>query len=336
MELPTNSELHAILVHFPIALAIAGVPLVLISGFAAAGRAVRWVGVGLYGVVAASAYAAFWSGERARDLIPNTYPQEIWDTLETHEALAASVWIGALVTAVFLGIGAFHYKWIRVPSTTIAFVASVVTAILVGTTGHFGGQLVYKHAVGTPGAAALYGSPVGPSPHAGGGEPVSSQPTSALGEGLAGVDVTAQPNTASLSASLDVPTVGAIAPSPEATAQGFPVVRPIDMSEAEAVSYFRDVAPLMETHCNECHYEFEAEGDLILTSVDAMLQGGQKSGASIIPGDPDNSPLILYIRGVLKPQMPKRRDPLSEEEVHVLRMWIQAGAVDDSSEAAAN
>lgn len=343
MELPTNSELHAILVHFPIALAIIGVPLVLLAALPATDRSsLRWISIGLYLIVAASAYAAFWSGERARDLIPNTYPNAVWDTLEIHEELATSVWIGALITAAFLAIGAFQYKWIRVPATTIAFVAGLVTAILVGTTGHFGGQLVYKHGVGTPGAAALYGAPaaVTPAPETetAGVPPVPKTVDSHFFEGMQNA-ATATPNTRQMTASLDAAApegaAGSIVePSPEAVAQGTPAIRPIDMAEAAGVSYVRDVVPLMEMHCNECHNEDDSDGDLILTSMRGMLEGGRKSGPTIVPGDPDNSPLIQYIRGILRPQMPKKREPMTEDELHVLRMWIQAGAKDDSGSAA--
>ncbi len=327
MEFPAASELHAILVHFPIALAIIGVPLVLAVALTASDRlALRWASVATYLVVAASAYAAFWSGDRARELIPNTYPGAIWTLLETHEAMAATVWIGALITAALLLIGGVRFTWVRIPATTIAFVTSLITAVLVGITAHFGGQLVYKHSIGTPGAAAIYAAPTTlvPAMPQGPEAPLAIDP------------LPVQPNTATLAPSLGpapAPVVAAIVPAPVAVAEAepTPAIRPIVMAEAQAVSYLLDVAPIMEAHCNECHYEGEAEGDLVLTSVPDMIAGGQKAGASIIPGDPDSSPLIQYIRGMLKPQMPKRKPPLSDDELHVLRSWIQAGAVDDSA-----
>lgn len=322
MEFPSASELHAIVVHFPIALAFIGVPLVLAVAIVTADRQhLRWAAVGLYIIVAVSGYAAFWSGDRARDMIPNAYPAAIWDILDTHEVMAETVWLGALFTAAFLLIGAINLAWVRVPATTIAAVSSLITAVLVAVTGHFGGQLVYKHAVGTPGAAALYAPPA----------PLVPVPVDALAPAT---DVTFEANTAELGPALEPPAAGvtnpAASPTPEVTAEPTPAIRPIVDAEAQAVSYVRDVAPIMEEHCNECHYDGEAEGDLLLTSVEDMLVGGQKAGASVIPGDPDNSPLIQYIRGILKPQMPKRKPPLSEEELHILRAWIHAGAVDDS------
>lgn len=337
MELPvSNSELHAILVHFPIALAIAGVPLVLVAAFAASGRVLRWVSVALYAAVALSAYAAYWSGEQARKLIPNTYPDAVWDILDAHEELAASVWIGAAITAVFLAIGASHYRWLRIPATTVAFVGSVMTATFVGTTGHFGGQLVYKHGIGTPGAAALYGPPATtppatPTPPASPSE-TPERPDTHFFQDMDGMNIAATPPPSrDPQATLGPPDEAPEEPAPAANETGAADAPAIDQAEARAVSYVRDVAPIMEAHCNECHYDGDAEGDLVLTSVAAMMAGGEKAGAAILPGDPDNSPLILYILGTLKPQMPKRRPPLADDEVQVLRMWIQAGAVDDSA-----
>jgi uncharacterized membrane protein len=306
---PTPQEMHAILVHFPIALAIAGVPLVYVTAVIATDRAAfRWVTVALYLIVAAGAYAALWSGDQARRAVPNTYPDEVWQTLELHERLGELVWIGALVTALLVLLGALKYKPVRITAMTVAMISSVATAALVGVTGHYGGQLVYRYGVGTPGADLLYARPDPPAPPP--AEPIATDPR--------------PPDSAQ-----------AVAPSPEAAREGLIAIRPISLDEAESVSYLQHVVPILDHHCLDCHYEGKIDGDLLLTSVADMLEGGEKAGPAIVPGDPDTSPMILYIRGILKPQMPKRQPPLSEEELHVLRMWIQAGAVDDSLDPSA-
>jgi hypothetical protein len=56
----------------------------------------------------------------------------------------------------------------------------------------------------------------------------------------------------------------------------------------------------------------------------------------VVAGKPDDSPLIQYVLGVRKPRMPKGNPPLSENEVHLLREWISAGAKDDSPPVAAS
>jgi mono/diheme cytochrome c family protein len=84
-------------------------------------------------------------------------------------------------------------------------------------------------------------------------------------------------------------------------------IRPIEATAAAKVSYYRDIKPLLANYCVECH------------------------GTT---GKPDESPAVRYIRGELKPQMPKGNPPLSEEGLHLLREWISAGAKDDTVEAA--
>src|SRR6185503_18391804 len=62
---------------------------------------------------------------------------------------------------------------------------------------------------------------------------------------------------------------------------------------------------------------------------------GKKAGPGIVPGKPDESSLVQYIRGLADaPQMPKGSDALSEDELHRIRLWIAAGAKDDSAETA--
>jgi mono/diheme cytochrome c family protein len=90
-------------------------------------------------------------------------------------------------------------------------------------------------------------------------------------------------------------------------------------------AYFREhVAPILSRHCVICHNSEKSKGDLSLQSSAKALAGGE-SGEVILPGKPDKSILIEYITGP-KPEMPKKRTPLSAEQVGVLRKWIADGA----------
>ena len=112
-------------------------------------------------------------------------------------------------------------------------------------------------------------------------------------------------------------------------------IQPIDVTEAAKVSYTRDIKPLLVDNCLECHSPKDHKGGLDASSVAGMLKGGKKAGASILPGKPDDSPLIQYVRGSKRPQMPKGNPALEPKELHLLREWIAAGARDDSSSVAA-
>ncbi|MEY3175673.1 MAG: hypothetical protein RLZZ436_3587 [Planctomycetota bacterium] len=98
-----------------------------------------------------------------------------------------------------------------------------------------------------------------------------------------------------------------------------------DEPGAEQAEFFRSkVLPLLESRCFECHgARDDIEGELRLTSRDAMLTGGE-SGAAVVPGDPDRSLIIQAVRYETF-QMPPR-DKLPDEEIEILTKWIREGA----------
>src|SRR5262249_23718258 len=59
-----------------------------------------------------------------------------------------------------------------------------------------------------------------------------------------------------------------------------------------------------------------------------MVRGG-RSGPLYKPGQPDESRLIRVISGP-EPAMPQKEPPLSPDKVQVLRLWVLAGARDDT------
>src|SRR5690349_14844926 len=112
-------------------------------------------------------------------------------------------------------------------------------------------------------------------------------------------------------------------------------IRPIDAKEAAKVSFTRDIKPILVNNCVECHSTEDRKSNFEVTSVETLKQKGKKAGAGVIPGKPDQSSVVQYIRGLADgPQMPKGEPALSEDELHLIRSWIAAGAKDDSAEIA--
>lgn len=107
-------------------------------------------------------------------------------------------------------------------------------------------------------------------------------------------------------------------------------IEEIDPQQAQLVSYSRDIVPIFEEACIECHKPGDLDSELDMTTVEGLIKGGEKYGPSIVPGKPDESTTIKYVRGELLPQMPKDDFPLTKNQLHTLRMWIFAGAEDDS------
>ncbi len=66
------------------------------------------------------------------------------------------------------------------------------------------------------------------------------------------------------------------------------------------------------------------EGGLLLESHEDLMRGGD-SGSPLVPGKPDESPLILQVENRAKPKMPPKKD-LQPDEIAVLRAWVAAGA----------
>ena len=112
-------------------------------------------------------------------------------------------------------------------------------------------------------------------------------------------------------------------------------LRPIDPSAAARVSFNRDIRPILINACVECHSTEDHKADLDLTSFAALRRGGKKDGPAVLPGKPDDSPMVRHIRGLADaPQMPKGSPALSGDELHLIRQWIAAGAADDSTTGA--
>ena len=79
----------------------------------------------------------------------------------------------------------------------------------------------------------------------------------------------------------------------------------------------KNVRPVLTENCVSCHGN-SASGGLRLDSREAALAGG-KSGAAIIPGDPDKSLLMAAVRHTGALKMPLGADKLSDAKVQPLR-----------------
>ena len=90
-----------------------------------------------------------------------------------------------------------------------------------------------------------------------------------------------------------------------------------------AVDYFRDIKPLLDSRCLECHRGQKSKGGLRLDSREGLLTGGD-SGPAVILGNPGESELI---RRVISPHddemMPPKGARFTVDETVLLSRWIQ-------------
>jgi hypothetical protein len=103
----------------------------------------------------------------------------------------------------------------------------------------------------------------------------------------------------------------------------------------QAIDFGRDIQPIFEKYCAECHGRSKARAQLRLHSPEWIRKGGQ-SGPAVVPGDSHSSELM---RRVLEPndddRMPLDADPLPAETIGQLRAWIDQGAQMPAGNAAA-
>jgi hypothetical protein len=84
----------------------------------------------------------------------------------------------------------------------------------------------------------------------------------------------------------------------------------------------KDVLPLLEAKCTKCHTGAEAQGGLDVRTRAALIKGG-KSGAAFLSGEPDRSPIMARVRSG---QMPPGGPKLDDNEIELLRKWVELGA----------
>src|SRR5262245_11608433 len=74
-------------------------------------------------------------------------------------------------------------------------------------------------------------------------------------------------------------------------------IRDLDPGEAAKVSYARQIKPILENNCAECHSAEERKSQFDVSAVSTLLQKGKKAGPGVVPGKPDESAIVQYIRG---------------------------------------
>lgn len=108
-----------------------------------------------------------------------------------------------------------------------------------------------------------------------------------------------------------------------------------EATPSPAIDFQRDVQPLLEANCYDCHGPDEQSSGLRLDTRTSLLRGGNR-GPAVTIGKPQESVLIDAVLGENDtPRMPPEdySDPLSESDVEILRRWIAEGATgpDDSA-----
>lgn len=97
----------------------------------------------------------------------------------------------------------------------------------------------------------------------------------------------------------------------------------------QAISFGRDIAPILTTHCGNCHVR-ESKGELSLANFQSILKGAE-SGPAVSPGRPDGSVLLQLVESGDMPPQRGRQAPVPAADVQQIRMWIEQGAPYDGA-----
>ncbi len=95
---------------------------------------------------------------------------------------------------------------------------------------------------------------------------------------------------------------------------------------AAPVDFARDIQPILETHCYECHGPKKTKAKLRLDRRAAAMKGGD-TGVAIVPGDSEHSLVVRRLLGLDgDDRMPKDGDPVPAAQIALIRAWIDQGA----------
>ncbi|MBI3837650.1 MAG: hypothetical protein HY288_06925 [Planctomycetia bacterium] len=99
------------------------------------------------------------------------------------------------------------------------------------------------------------------------------------------------------------------------------------------VSFSKDIAPILLKKCQACHGPPEPKGGYQVINYQAVLKPGESESASITPGKPVESQLFELVSSTdADSRMPKEGDPLSAEQIALVKRWITEGAKYDGSD----
>ena len=139
----TATHLHAMIVHFPIALVLVAFVSEL-AGFFLNRKFYQQVSLYILALAALGAIAAFLTGDAAGDGMDGG---SLKKALEIHEQSATlTLWLTIVAAVVKIGLTLLkkEIRWVKVAAFILLFAA----AGSVARTGYLGGQLVFKHAAG--------------------------------------------------------------------------------------------------------------------------------------------------------------------------------------------
>jgi len=109
-------------------------------------------------------------------------------------------------------------------------------------------------------------------------------------------------------------------------------IKVVKLDRKTPVIFEKEIEPILNNKCAFCHSGNIKEGKLDLSSYGSMMRGG-KRGPAVVPNKSAESLLVKLSQKVIRPYMPpKSEEPLSPDELALIKLWIDQGAKPPTSE----
>lgn len=115
---------------------------------------------------------------------------------------------------------------------------------------------------------------------------------------------------------------GALLPALIAFSGGLPA--PVVEAQAK-VDFATQIEPILKEHCYECHGPEKGRGKLRMHTRELAMKGGS-TGPLYVPGKSGESYMVTrLLGGDDEDQMPLDKDPLKDEQIDLIKRWIDEG-----------
>ncbi|WP_040888814.1 c-type cytochrome domain-containing protein [Zavarzinella formosa] len=110
---------------------------------------------------------------------------------------------------------------------------------------------------------------------------------------------------------------------------------PVFAAEPVKVSYYKDVRPIFQQHCQGCHQPAKSLGGYVMTAYPDLFKKGDSEQPGVVASKPADSLLVKLLGEVQgRARMPKGKEPLPEPQVKLITKWVEEGAIDDTPASA--
>lgn len=102
----------------------------------------------------------------------------------------------------------------------------------------------------------------------------------------------------------------------------------------EKITFDQHVLPIFREKCGSCHNSNDKKGDLVLDNYGLAMQGGASGEVVRTDGDASQSQLYLVVAHLAEPKMPPQQPKLPDDQLALIRKWIEGGALENSGSKA--